>query len=356
MQHKRTHSLIGLSLIALAFAALPLLARADNITIQGGDQPPSQNIVVGLPGGTNAVNSTTPEGVAGMVANLYDFAILIGGLLAFGSILYGGILYLTTGGNPSAQHEAKERIRDAIIGLLLLLGIYLVLNLINPDLTKLRFPTLLKLTPPATEAVVTPLSIGTIPPNADVYACQPKGGGQIIGCYATQDDCVKSGCDVSASTTDTLAGTVTYNGSQECAQVKGAVCNASRATGHLSCEYHQSSGQLICRDANGNPIVSGTGYSGAGWDRNNPNAQCVANLGPIPQGAYAMGAAYDTADHGPEVIPLSPINNTNTCGRSGFLIHGDNSTHTASQGCIIMDKSVRDVIAKTGGGTLQVLQ
>ena len=44
---------------------------------------------------------------------------------------------------------------------------------------------------------------------------------------------------------------------------------------------------------------------------------------------------------------LTPNPGTNTFGRGGFLMHGDNSllNHTASEGCIIAPRGIRDLVA-----------
>ena len=83
--------------------------------------------------------STNP---AGIVANFYEFALAIGGLLAFGAIIFGAIKWTVSAGNPSQISDAKQWITDALLGLLLLVGAYLILNVINPCLTDLRLPKL----------------------------------------------------------------------------------------------------------------------------------------------------------------------------------------------------------------------
>jgi len=94
-----------------------------------------------FPGATQA--SSTP---GGMINNFYNFALMAGGILAFGVIVYGGIRYTMAGGNPSSAEEGKKWIQQAFWGLLLLFGAYIVLNTINPNLTSLSLPSL---TPPA---------------------------------------------------------------------------------------------------------------------------------------------------------------------------------------------------------------
>lgn len=93
-------------------------------------------ISVGIPG-----LSAEPKPTE-FIAQLYNFALMISGVLALGAIVYGGVRYMTAVGNPSGQTEGREWIKGAIFGLLLLFGAYFTLNIINPDLTKLSLPTL----------------------------------------------------------------------------------------------------------------------------------------------------------------------------------------------------------------------
>jgi len=93
------------------------------------------SISMSLPGPN--VNSVT-TGPAGFVANFYQFALMLSGVLAFGAIVYGGVKYVTAAGNPSGQSDGKQWIEGALLGLLLLAGAYIILNVINPDLVNLN--------------------------------------------------------------------------------------------------------------------------------------------------------------------------------------------------------------------------
>lgn len=103
----------------------------------------------------------------------------------------------------------------------------------------------------------------------------------------------------------------------------------------------------------------GTGYSGAGFPtegyRNNPDMTSVIAKGPIPQGKYIIGSAYNHPRLGPCVMPLTPELDTNTRGRSGFFIHGDNARHDASHGCIILGPALRHLIDNDRDGLLEVV-
>jgi hypothetical protein len=104
-------------------------------------------------------------------------------------------------------------------------------------------------------------------------------------------------------------------------------------------KYSQTTGELF--DPNG--ALLDTGYSGKGAAKNQPDQQCVANLGPIPRGYYTIGAAVDHPRLGPVALPLAPDAANDMCGRSEFFVHGDSVSHpgNASDGCIIMTRTTR---------------
>ncbi len=117
--------------------------------------------------------------------------------------------------------------------------------------------------------------------------------------------------------------------------------------------YHQSTGQLHDRL----DVLCGVGYSGKGECKNSPAAQFRHNQGPIPQGSYRIGDPHDTDTHGPFVLSLSPGFDNVMQGRSGFLIHGDSLAvpGTASDGCIILDRALREKIAASDDKMLEVV-
>lgn len=121
-------------------------------------------------------------------------------------------------------------------------------------------------------------------------------------------------------------------------------------------QFSQSTGAL--RDAKGNLVA--TGYSGFGEGLNNPDAQAIPDVGPIPRGLWSIGYPRDTAEHGPFVMPLTPHEGTDCGGRCGFLIHGDSiehaGEHVASRGCIILPPDTRRAIWESSDHILRVTQ
>ena len=121
----------------------------------------------------------------------------------------------------------------------------------------------------------------------------------------------------------------------------------------LAWTYAQKTGEL---QQDGEHVA--IGYSGAGEGKNNPEMQDVPNTGPIPGGDWTIaGPPIETRDHGPYVLRLQPQPETETHGRSGFLMHGDSKVHpgTASHGCIILSRAVREQVWESGDRDLKVV-
>lgn len=118
--------------------------------------------------------------------------------------------------------------------------------------------------------------------------------------------------------------------------------------------YEQLTGNLL---QNGTDLIA-KGYSGKGDGVNNPDMQNVANVGPIPVGWYTVGEPYNS-DHGPYTLRLTSDLTNEMYGRSGFLMHGDRvdsvGKRLASEGCIIMPRSVREMVWNSSNHFLQVV-
>ncbi len=118
-----------LSLLLLSFILLSPLITNGKTEVEWPSIPG--------PGGgkiTITDSTTLPE----LVSYLFTFSIMIAGLAAFSMLVYGGLRYLTSAGNAATQKDARDTITSAIVGLLLLLGSYLLLQLINPDILILK--------------------------------------------------------------------------------------------------------------------------------------------------------------------------------------------------------------------------
>lgn len=117
--------------------------------------------------------------------------------------------------------------------------------------------------------------------------------------------------------------------------------------------YQISTGRMI--DDLGEVI--GVGYSGQPQHRNDVTAVALPFLGPIPQGLYRIEPPVNTKTHGPFVLWLDPDPANEMFGRIAFGIHGDSVTSpgSASEGCIIQSRDVREKIWSSGDHDLKVV-
>lgn len=122
--------------------------------------------------------------------------------------------------------------------------------------------------------------------------------------------------------------------------------------------YEQTTGDLY--DDNGRKTANG--YSGGNCGKNpeavnSPAFQTVRMVGPIPEGFYSIEAPRDDERLGPYVLDLTPDPANNMYGRSEFRMHGDNSeaNRSASEGCIIMPRSMRVIVWMSNDHKLEVV-
>ncbi len=84
-----------------------------------------------LPGDGTTINLN--GGLAGLLDTLYTAGIAIATGLAVLMIIFGGIEYVTTD-TVGGKGGGKDKIKDALTGLLLAFMSYILLNTLNPDL------------------------------------------------------------------------------------------------------------------------------------------------------------------------------------------------------------------------------
>ncbi|MDD4930782.1 MAG: hypothetical protein PHG66_01335 [Candidatus Colwellbacteria bacterium] len=99
-------------------------------------------------GVVKSINDFLPGGVS----NLLNLGLGLGAILAFGTIIYAGILYTVSGDDSSKQKEAKAWIWAAAQGLALLALGFIVFNVINPNVVKIKDPDVTQLNYPETDS------------------------------------------------------------------------------------------------------------------------------------------------------------------------------------------------------------
>ncbi len=76
--------------------------------------------------------------VAQYLNAVYRYGVTLGSLLAVLMLMIGGVMYMMGGLNQTMISKAKSMMSGAVLGLILLLGTYVLLNTINPNLIKLE--------------------------------------------------------------------------------------------------------------------------------------------------------------------------------------------------------------------------
>lgn len=122
--------------------------------------------------------------------------------------------------------------------------------------------------------------------------------------------------------------------------------------------WHQAAGEL----RHNGKLVS-RGYSGKGRGKNNPSMQHMQAMGPIPRGDWKLIDVYNSKRVGPFAITVHAADGTaddrhDETGRSAFRIHGDSikAPGTASMGCIILPRAIREQMWRSGDRDLRVVE
>lgn len=117
--------------------------------------------------------------------------------------------------------------------------------------------------------------------------------------------------------------------------------------------YQQTTGEIR---HNGSLVATGC-YSGHGAHKNKPDDEHLVGEGPIPRGKWHITELYDSSRVGPYALKLVP-NGHDAHMRSAFRIHGDSikAPGTASNGCIIARRMVREAIWTSGDRELEVVR
>lgn len=90
----------------------------------------NENYLAPLPGLENA-----SSGLQGFLQGLFNIAIVIAGILAILMIVIGAIIYLSTD-SLSGTEKGRDMMLNAVFGLILALGAWVILNTLNPNLAE----------------------------------------------------------------------------------------------------------------------------------------------------------------------------------------------------------------------------
>lgn len=141
---RRILSSIALAIVLTAAsfgAALPVTAQETIQLIEPTLSVPIPNLRFSE---TKVINSSSGDfedvripWIANYIQGVYDYAIGIAAVLAAAMMMIGGFQYLVAGGDSGKVSEAKKRITDALVGLVLALGAYVILTTVSGNLVNL---------------------------------------------------------------------------------------------------------------------------------------------------------------------------------------------------------------------------
>jgi Zn-dependent protease with chaperone function len=72
--------------------------------------------------------STNENSFFNLLANVINFLLLIAGIIAFFYVLYGGFMYLTSGGDQTGAQKGRTMIANALIGIVIIFLSYALVN------------------------------------------------------------------------------------------------------------------------------------------------------------------------------------------------------------------------------------
>jgi hypothetical protein len=96
------------------------------------------NFQVPFSGLENVDPSQGTVAIGQYIKAIYNYAIGVVGILAAIVLMFGGVLWLTAGGNPNRIENAKAWIGGSLTGLILALLSYLILYTLNPSLVNFQ--------------------------------------------------------------------------------------------------------------------------------------------------------------------------------------------------------------------------
>lgn len=80
----------------------------------------------------------TKDSIGNYISAIYKYAIGVVGIIAAVVLMFGGVVWLTAGGNQTRISEAKAWIGASLTGVVIAMASYMILSTVNPETVKLR--------------------------------------------------------------------------------------------------------------------------------------------------------------------------------------------------------------------------
>ncbi len=141
-RHNNMNKKTLFALVVVSLIIVPSIILAASAPAPLRFSPPYISGVPGFAGTSQApIMSGGATSIQDYLIRIYQFAIGISGVTAVGMIVWGAINMSIYTGRIDRYEEGKTIIYQALFGLALLFGSYLLLNTINPQITTLTEPT-----------------------------------------------------------------------------------------------------------------------------------------------------------------------------------------------------------------------
>lgn len=130
MKHFRSLTRVGVTATLLFAVAVPAFAQGTGVTgkISEGLSKAAGESGYAAPGTTTDLPT--------IIGRVIGVALTLLGLLLLVYILYGGFLWMTAGGEEKNVTKAKDIIKNAVIGLVIIVAAYAIANFVIAQLSQ----------------------------------------------------------------------------------------------------------------------------------------------------------------------------------------------------------------------------
>ena len=241
--------------------------------------------------------------LAQYIAAVYQYMVGVATILAITMMMYGGFRWIVAGGDAGKIGEAKKTITQAAIGLIIALGSYTILNLVNPNLVTFNSFRLALID--RQEYKFDEGAFGLADdsgPYNDVISDLPIPDTDFVSYKDMMEYCPKDKTDFSKYSSDydtiikywinLLPAKVVYVGG---GYMSGGTCNASNGDNYLVKKlakngYEEWNGDIVTYRAWANSL--GGTYCGDCLTFSRTIYKCIANINPLPKKTNKSIAKY----------------------------------------------------------------
>lgn len=136
---------LATSIAAFFSFAAPVAATSHTPT----PTPVITGTLIKCPDQFNALCNLSTGNTGALVGQIINFAFLVAILIALAFLIYGGVKWITSGGDKADVEGARNHVIASVVGLIVVFLSYFIINLVvqfftGKPLTELEFPPKLK--------------------------------------------------------------------------------------------------------------------------------------------------------------------------------------------------------------------